>query len=160
MSSTIKPIPDGFHTVTPYLTIKGAAEAIDFYKKAFGATERFRMNGPDGINVGHAELVVGNSIVMLADEFPGCNKSPASLNGTCVAFVVYVENADAAFDRAVRAGARVKLPMENKFYGERAGTVVDPFGHEWTFMTHVEDVSPEELERRAKAEFAKMKQAG
>lgn len=159
MSSSVQPIPKGFHSVTPYLSIKGAAQAIEFYKKAFGAHERFRMMTPDGKSVGHAEIVIGNSIVMLADEFPGCNQSPQRLGGTPVGFVVYVEDADSYFNRAVAEGAKVKFPLENKFYGDRAGSVTDPFGHEWTFMTHVEDVPPEELRRRAEAEFAKMAKA-
>jgi PhnB protein len=156
MNSNVKPIPDGFHSVTPYLTVKGAAQAIDFYKKAFGATERFRMAAPDGKSVGHAEIVIGNSIVMLADEFHGCNQSPQTLNGTSTGLVIYVENADEVFKRAIDAGARTKYPLENKFWGDRAGSVTDPFGHEWTVMTHVEEVPPEEMQKRMKVEFEKM----
>ena len=122
MNMNVKPIPEGFHTITPYLTIKGAADAIEFYKRAFGAKERFRMPGPDGKTVGHAEIVIGNSIVMLADEFPQCNQSPQTLKGTPVGFEVYVEDVDAAFERAVGAGETVKQNLENKFYGERAGS--------------------------------------
>lgn len=152
MNSTIKPIPDGFHSITPYLTVKGGAAAIDFYKRAFGAQERFRLGGADGL-IGHAEIVIGNSIVMLADEIPVCgNQSPQSLNGTPVAMLLYVEDVDAAFKRATDAGAIVKQPLENKFYGERAGSVADPFGHLWTLMTHIEDVSVQEVEKRM-AEF-------
>jgi PhnB protein len=157
MNPNVKPIPDGFHTLTPYLIIKGAAEAIDFYKRAFGATERFRMAGADGKSIGHAEILFGDSIVMLADESPQMSHlSPQSLKGTPVSFLLYVTDVDAAFKRAVEAGASVKQPLENKFYGERAGSVVDPFGHHWTLMTHVEDVTPEEMDKRLKAEYAKM----
>jgi PhnB protein len=151
MNTTVKPIPDGFHSVTPYLTVKGAAQALDFYKRAFGAKERFRMPGPDGKTLGHAEIAIGDSILMLSDEFPGCtNHSPQSLNGTPVLLVLYVKDVDAAFEQAVNAGAKVKQPVENKFYGERAGNVEDPFGHQWMLTTHIEDVSPEELKKRAR----------
>jgi PhnB protein len=157
MNAKVKPIPEGFHTVTPYLSVKGAGQAIEFYKRAFGAQERFRMPGPDGKTIGHAELTMGNSILMLADEMPGCgNHSPASLKGTPVSFMIYVENADAAFKRAVDAGAKIKQPVENKFYGERAGSVVDPFGHQWTLMTHVEDVPPAEMQKRMKEFYVQM----
>ncbi len=156
MNSKVQPIPKGFHSVTPYLTIKGAAQAIDFYKRALGAQERFRMPGPDGKSVGHAEIVIGDSIIMLADEFQGCNRSPQTLSGTPVGLIVYVTDADATFKRAIDAGAKVKYPLENKFWGDRAGSVTDPFGHEWTVMTHVEDVAPEEMQKRMKAELAKM----
>jgi PhnB protein len=156
MNSKVKPIPDGFHTLTPYLTVKGAASAIDFYKRAFGAKERFRMHGPDGKTVGHAEIVIGDSILMLAEENPHFNKSPQTLNGTAVSMLIYVEDVDAAFKRAVEAGAKVLLPLEDKFYGERAGSLTDPFGHMWTLMTHIEDVPPHEMDKRL-AEFnAKM----
>jgi PhnB protein len=152
-----KPIPDGFHTLTPYISVKGATEAIDFYKRAFGARERYRLPGPDGKTVGHAEIVIGDSIVMLADEMPAYgNTSPQTLKGTPVNFALYVENADAAFKRAVDAGARVVRPIADQFYGDRAGCVEDPFGHKWTLMTHKEDLSPEELKQRLDAEYAKM----
>ena len=157
MNTKVKSIPDGFHSITPYLTVKGAAEAIDFYKRAFGAQERFRMLGPDGKTIGHAEIVIGNSIVMLADECPQFgNQSPQSLEGTPVSLLLYVEDVDSAFKRATTAGATVKQPLENKFYGERAGCVMDPFGHHWTLMTHVEDVSPEEMNKRMAQFYAKM----
>ena len=157
MSKTVKPIPEGFHTLTPYVIVKGAAEAIDFYKKAFGAEELFRMPGPDGKTVGHAEIKIGDSIVMLSDECPEFGaRSPQALNGTPVSFMFYVKDADTAFKRAVDAGAKVLQPLENKFYGDRSGTVADPFGHQWTIGTHVEDVAPEELEKRAAEAFAKM----
>lgn len=157
MSTKVKPIPDGYHTLTPYLIIKGAAAAIDFYKKAFGAQEQFRMPGPDGKTIGHANIVIGNSIVMLADEAPQMlAQSPQTLNGTPVTMVLYVEDADAVFNRAVELGATVRQPLENKFYGERAGTVVDPFGHIWTMMTHIEDVTPEMMDQRVKELYKKM----
>jgi PhnB protein len=159
MTTRVKPIPDGFHTVTPYLSVKGAAQAIEFYKRAFGAQERYRLPGPDGKTVGHAEIVVGNSILMMADEMPDCgNHSPQTLNGSPVCFAVYVEDADAAFKRAVDAGATVTRPLADQFYGDRAGTVKDPFGHQWTLMTHKEDVSAEEMKRRLPGEYAKMTQ--
>lgn len=156
MNAKVKPIPDGFHTLTPYLTVKGAAQAIDFYKRAFGARERFRMPGPDGKTLGHAEVTIGDSILMLADEFPGCGQSPQALHGTPVSLLLYVSDVDAAFQRAVAAGATVKQPVENKFYGERAGCLVDPFGHIWTLMTHIEDVPPQEMKKRMDEFTAKM----
>jgi PhnB protein len=159
MSTKAKPIPDGFHTLTPYLAVKGAAKAIEFYKRAFGATERCRMAGADGTSICHAEIVIGNSIVMLSDECEGVgHRSPESLKGTPVNFALYVEDADAAFKRAVEAGARVTRPLADQFYGDRAGCLEDPFGHRWTVMTHKEDVPPEEMKRRMAAECAKMTQ--
>jgi len=156
MNAKVKPIPDGFHTLTPYLTVKGAAQAIDFYKRAFGAKERFRMTGPDGKSIGHAEITIGDSILMLADEMPGFSQSPQELQGTSVSLLLYVKDVDAAFQRAVQAGATVKQPVENKFYGERAGCLADPFGHLWTLMTHIEDVPPPEMKKRMDAFRAKM----
>jgi PhnB protein len=157
MSAKIKPIPDGYHTLTPYLIIKGAAVAIEFYKKAFGAQEQFRMPGPDGKTIGHANIVIGDSIVMLADEAPQMIAfSPSTLKGTPVTMVLYVEDADTVFKRAVDAGATVRQPLEDKFYGDRAGTIVDPFGHIWTIMTHVEDVTPEMMDQRVKELYQKM----
>jgi len=156
MSAKIQPIPDGYHSLTPYLIIKGAAAAIEFYKKAFGAKDHFLMNGPGG-TVAHASLTIGNSIMMLADEAPQMLAvSPSTLKGTPVTMVLYVEDADIVFKRAVDAGATVRQPIENKFYGERAGTVVDPFGHIWTIMTHVEDVTPEMMDQRMKEMMKKM----
>ncbi|MDB6041168.1 MAG: glyoxalase [Verrucomicrobiales bacterium] len=157
MKAAVKPIPDGFHSITPYLTVKDGARALEFYKRAFGATERFRMNGLDGKSIGHAEIVIGNSIVMLADESPlAGNKSPETLSGTPVSLLIYVENVDSAFERAVDSGATVVFPVENKFYGERAGCLKDPFGHMWTLMTHIEDLTSEELNRRMLEFGAKM----
>jgi PhnB protein len=160
MNAKVKPIPDGFHSITPYLTVKGAAEAIDFYKRAFGAKERFRMRGPEDSTVGHAELTIGDSILMLSDEFPHCNNSsPETLGGSPVLMLLYVEDVDRAFKRAVEAGATVAEPVEDKFYGERAGTLTDPYGHRWTLMTHIEDVPKAELERRMAEACAKMSTA-
>src|SRR3954464_1679079 len=157
MSTKVNPIPEGFHSVTPYLSISGAADAIEFYKKAFNAQERFRMPGRDGKTIGHAEIVIGNSIIMMADEFPGCNVSPKTLNGSPVGFALYVEDADAMFHQAVAAGATVHEALTDKFYGDRSGTVIDPFGYKWSLMTHQEDVSPEEIDRRFKAFSAQQK---
>jgi PhnB protein len=152
-----KPIPDGYHTLTPYLAVRGAAEAIEFYKHAFGARERLRMPGPDGKSIGHAEIVIGDSIIMLSDEVPQFgNRSPQTLNGTPVTFALYVEDADASYKRAVDAGAKVLRPIADQFYGDRAGTVIDPYGYQWSLMTHKEDVAPEELNKRLKELYAKM----
>jgi PhnB protein len=145
----IKPIPDGYHSVTPYLIVSGAAKAIDFYKKAFGAVELLRMPGPDG-RIGHAELRIGDSVLMLADERPEMGyRSPQSLGGTAVSLMVYVERVDEVFKRAVAGGAKELQSVKDQFYGDRSGSLQDPFGHTWTVATHVEDVSPEELRRRA-----------
>jgi PhnB protein len=153
VSEQVKPIPDGYPVLTPYLIVRGAASAIDFYQRVFGAQERLRMAGPDG-KVGHAELEFGSSLLMLADENEGMGYvSPQSLNGTPVWLTLYVEDVDAVFARAVAAGASVREPLEDKFYGDRAASVADPFGHVWSLMTHVEDVSPDEMQRRA-ATFA------
>ncbi len=153
----VKAIPDGYHTVTPYLIIKGAAEAIDFYRRAFGATELFRMESPDR-KIGHAEIKVGDSIIMLADEFPDMGYSgPQTLGGSAVSILLYVADVDARFNQAVAAGAKVQRPVKDQFYGDRAGTLVDPFGHVWTIATHKEDLTLEEVQKRA-AEF--MKQQG
>jgi PhnB protein len=147
----VKPIPDGYHSVTPYLIVKGATRAIDFYKNVFGASERMRMDGPNG-TIGHAEIEVGDSVVMLADEFPDMGfRSPQSVGGTAVTLVLYVEDVDSSFSRAVAAGAKPLRPVADQFYGDRSGTFEDPFGHVWTISTHKEDVPPEELRRRAEA---------
>ena len=144
-----KPIPDGYHSVTPYLCVKGAAQAIEFYKKAFLATERMRIAQPDG-RVGHAELQVGDLVIMLSDEFPEIGaRSPQSLGGSPVSIHLYVEDADAIFSQAVAAGAKIKRPIADQFYGDRLGGVEDPFGHNWWISTHKEDLSPQEIERRA-----------
>jgi len=145
----VKPIPDGYHTATPYLIIKDAGRALDFYKKALGAEELFRMAGPGG-KIGHAEIKIGNSILMLADEHPEMGyKGPQSYGGTPISIMLYVEDVDAQFQKAVAAGAKVKRPLKDQFYGDRSGTIADPFGHEWTIATHKEDLPMEEIERRA-----------
>ncbi len=157
MDTKVKPIPEGYHTVTPMLTVRNAAELIEFYKKAFAAEERYRMSTPDGKGVLHAELKIGDSTFMLADEMPGqeCG-SPLSFKGTPVGFYVYVEDVDASFKRAVGAGAEVKSPLENMFWGDRTGGVIDPSGYVWTFATHVEELAPEEIEKRSREFFAKV----
>jgi PhnB protein len=153
----VKAIPDGYHAVTPYLIVQGAAAALDFYKRALGATEVMRMEGPGG-KVMHAEIKLGDSIVMLADEFPDMGyKSPLALGGSPVGIAVYVEDVDAVFARAIAAGATVQRPVKDQFYGDRSGTLKDPFGHVWTIATHKEDVPPEEMHRRFEAT---MKQQG
>ncbi len=147
---TVKPIPDGYYTLTSYLKVKGAAEAIEYYKKAFGAKEIVRMAAPDG-RLGHAEIRIGDSPLMLADEVPEANiLGPESLGNTTVSLLLYVEDADAVFDRAIAAGGKPLRPMTDQFYGDRSGTLTDPFGHQWTVATHKEDVSPEEMDRRMK----------
>ena len=157
MKTNVKPIPDGFHTLTPYLTIRGAADAIEFYKRAFGARERFRMPGPDGKSIGQAEIVIGDSIIMLADEVPQFgNLSPQALNGTPITFALYVEDADASYKRAVDAGAKIFRPIADQFYGDRAGTVIDPYGYQWSLMTRKEELTAEELNKRLEALYAKM----
>ncbi|MEU5920664.1 VOC family protein [Streptomyces sp. NPDC047141] len=146
---TVAPIPEGYPRVTPYLCVDGAAAAIDFYVAVFGATERMRMPAPDG-TIGHAELELGNSLIMLADEFPGMNfRSPKAVGGTPVTLHVYVEDVDAVFADALARGARELSPVKNEFYGDRTGQFEDPFGHRWNLSTHVEDMTPEEMERRA-----------
>jgi uncharacterized glyoxalase superfamily protein PhnB len=141
-------IPPGFHTLTPHLTLSNASEAIEFYKKAFGAEEIRRMPAPDGKRIFHAMVKIGDSFLMLADEFPeaGCGSNSAKeLSGTPVTFHLYVENVDAAFERAVNAGAKVAMPLENMVWGDRYGRVTDPFGNEWSLATHIKDVTPEEM---------------
>ena len=145
----VKPIPDGYPQVTPYLCVDGAKAAIEFYSKVLGATERMHMPGPDG-KIGHAELELGESLIMLADEFPEMGvRGPKSVGGTPVMIMIYVEDADAVFDAAVAAGATSLRPVENQFYGDRIGQFEDPFGHRWSVATHVEDVPPDEMEKRA-----------
>jgi PhnB protein len=149
-----QPIPQGSHTVTPHLVVKGAARAIDFYAAAFGAVEHHRMPGPDGL-LGHAQLQIGDSLIFLADEFPG-SPSPRKLKGSPVTIHLYVEDVDAVFARALRAGAKVKMPLMDMFWGDRYGQVVDPFGHAWSIATHKEDVSPEEMAKRGAKAMAEM----
>jgi PhnB protein len=144
----VKPIPDGYHSVTPYLFIKGAADAIDYYKNVFGAKERMRMPGPNG-RVMHAELQIGDSVVMLADENLEIGaKSPKTLGGTSSSLHIYFENVDNIAEKAVSSGAKLVRPVKDEFYGDRTGTIVDPFGHMWSIATHIEDVSPEEMKKR------------
>lgn len=151
MTSKAKPIPEGYHSATPYLIIKGAADAIEFYKKAFGATELMRVSGPGG-KIGHAEIKIGDSVIMLADEAPEMNaRSPQSFGGSPISILLYVEDVDAVFNRAVAAGAKVERPVTDQFYGDRIGGLTDPFGHAWYISTHREDVSPEEMKKRAAA---------
>ena len=145
---TVKTTPAGYHSVTPYLCIRGAAKALEFYARAFGAKEKFRL--PMGERIGHAEIVIGDSHVMLADEMDD-HKSPQSYGGTPVSLMIYTEDVDAMFKRAIAAGATQKRPVENQFYGDRTGVLVDPFGHVWSIATHVEDVSEEEIGRRMAA---------
>ncbi|MFQ5411051.1 MAG: VOC family protein [Phycisphaerae bacterium] len=157
MSSKANAIPEGFRTVTPHMTVKDAAAAIEFYKKAFGAEELFRMPGPGGKGVMHAEIKIGDSVIMLNDEFPGCGPmAPTSLKGTSVTVHLYVEDADKVFNRAVDAGATPAMPVTDMFWGDRYGGVTDPFGHRWSVATHTEDVSPEECAQRAETFFATM----
>lgn len=151
MAGKVKPIPDKYHSITPYLIIKGAAAAIDFYKQAFGAVELFRMPQPDG-RIGHAELKIGDSVIMLADEYPEMQiVGPKTLGNSSVGILLYVDDADAVFGKALSLGASVNKPLTDQFYGDRSGTVVDPFGHKWTIATHKEDVSEEEMQRRLAA---------
>lgn len=145
---SVKPIPDGYHTATSYIIVKGAAAALDFYQKAFNAEEIMRFEGPGG-SIGHAEIKIGDSPIMLADENPQWGAiSPTTLGGTPAGICLYVRDCDAVFNRAVAAGAKVERPLQDQFYGDRSGTVIDPFGHKWTIATHVEDVTPEEMKRR------------
>jgi PhnB protein len=151
MSPSVKPIPDGYPRVSAYLIIDGASDAIDFYKDVLGASERMRMGDPSG-KVGHAELAIGDSVIMLADEYPEMDAvGPKTVGGTPVTMSVYVEDVDATFDRAVKAGAKALRPVENQFYGDRSGQFLDPFGHRWTVASHIEDVPPDEMAKRAEA---------
>jgi PhnB protein len=146
----VKPIPEGYNSITPYLIIKGASAAIDFYKKVFGATEIMRMPGPDG-KVMHAELRIGNSVIMLADEQQSNYRSPQTFGGSPVSLMLYVPDVDKTFQQAVANGATESRPVKDQFYGDRSGNLVDPFGHIWTIATHVEDVSEQEMQRRMAA---------
>ncbi|MDQ3686080.1 MAG: VOC family protein [Acidobacteriota bacterium] len=151
MTSNVKPIPDGYHTITPYICVNDAANAIEFYKKAFGATELMRLADPSG-RIGHAEIKIGDSHLMLADEFPEMNfRSPQTLGGSPVTIYLYVEDVDAIANQAVAAGAKLVKEVKDQFYGDRSGTVEDPFGHVWYIATHKEDVSLEEINKHAAA---------
>jgi PhnB protein len=148
---SVKPIPDGYHSVTPYLIVRGGADAIEFYQKAFGAVELFRFPAPGG-KIGHAEIKIGDSPIMLADEYPDMGyNGPQTLSGSPVSIMIYVDDVDATFNRAIESGGTVKEAVQDKFYGDRMGTLIDPFGHIWHVATHKEDVSVEEMQRRAKA---------
>jgi len=150
-----KAIPDGYHTATPYLIVNGAAQALEFYKKAFGATEMMRFPGPGG-KIMHAEIKIGDSPIMLADEAPEMGaRSPKTIGGTPVSLLLYVEDVDAWASKAVAAGAKVQRPVQDQFYGDRTGTFEDPFGHVWSIATHKEDVSLEEMKKRAASAFQK-----
>jgi PhnB protein len=151
LMSQVQKVPAGYHAVTPYLVVQGAAQAIAFYQQAFGAREKMRMTGPDG-KLGHAELQLGDSIVMLADEYPDWGAlGPSSIGGTPVSLLLYVEDVDAVFARSLAAGAKELRPVKDQFYGDRSGLLEDPFGHRWSIASHIEDVSPEEIERRFRA---------
>jgi PhnB protein len=148
--ASVKPIPDGYHSVTPYLIVAAAADAIEYYKKAFGATELFRMDHEG--KVGHAELKIGDSPIMLADEYPQMGyRSPKALGGTPLSIMIYVEDVDTVYKRAIDSGGTEVKPLQDQFYGDRSGTLTDPFGHVWTVATHKEDVSMEEMNRRMAA---------
>jgi PhnB protein len=146
--NTVKPIPDHYSTATPYLTVKDADKAIEFYQQAFGATESMRLVDPSG-TIGHAEIIIGNSPIMLSDEFPEMGiHSPQTLGGSPMSIHLYVEDVDATFNQAIAAGAKEVMAIEDQFYGDRTGKIIDPFGHTWAIATHQEDVSPEELQQR------------
>ena len=150
----VKPIPDGYHSITPYLVISGAADALEYYKKAFGATELFRMEHEG--KIGHAEMKIGDSPFMLADEHPQIGqKGPKTLGGSAVGLMIYVDDCDAIYRQAIEAGATEVRPLQDQFYGDRSGTLTDPFGHVWTVATHKEDVAPEEMEKRMAAAHAR-----
>jgi PhnB protein len=153
---SVKPIPEGYHSITPYLTVRDASRAIEFYKQAFGATERGVMKGPDG-KVMHAELMIGDSIIMLGDEYPHFGSlSPQAIGGSASGLHIYVENVDSAFDRAVKAGAAVEMPVSDMFWGDRYGKLKDPFGHKWSIATHKADLSADEMKRGMDDAMAKM----
>lgn len=148
MQTEVKPIPEGYHSITPYLIVKDASKAIDFYKRAFDARELFRMDAPGG-KVGHCELQIGDSRIMMADEFPEIGSTAPTEGGRAFSLMIYVDNADEFFDRAIDNGARILKPLKDQFYGDRMGTLQDPFGHNWHVATHIEDVPEEEMQKRA-----------
>jgi len=153
----IKAIPEGYQSLTPMFIFKDAGKAIDFYKRAFGAEERFVMPGPDGKGVMHAEVRIGTSIIMMGEENPDCpSKSAETTGGSPVSFYIYLENVDEAFKRAVEAGSKIQMPVEDMFWGDRMGTVLDPFGYSWSLASHTKDLTPEEIQKGAQAMFAKM----
>jgi PhnB protein len=149
MTKQVKPVPEGYHSVTPYLVVHDAARALDFYQRVFGAKEVMRMNNPQG-RVGHAEIKIGDSLIMLAEETPNSGvRSPQSLNGSTVSIFVYFEDVDSVFNKALAAGAKEVQRLADMFWGDRYGRLTDPFGHSWSLATHIEDVTPEEMGRRA-----------
>jgi PhnB protein len=151
-----QPVPEGYHTITPYLAVENATEAIDFYQRAFGAQERVRMDGPQG-SIMHAELQIGDSMIMLSDPFPQAStKTPKELGGTTISIFAYVEDIDSVYKQAIDAGASSLMEPDDMFWGDRFGSVQDPFGHSWTIATHVEDVSPEEIEKRSEEFMSQM----
>ncbi|SPF42243.1 conserved hypothetical protein [Candidatus Sulfotelmatobacter kueseliae] len=153
---SVKPIPDGYHSVTPFLTVRDAARAVEFYKQAFGAIEKGVMKDADG-KVLHAELIIGNSIIMLSDEFPKYGAlSPQSIGGTPMGLHIYVDGVDAAFERAVKAGAHVEMPVMDQFWGDRYGKLKDPFGHSWSIATHTKDLSMDQMKHDMDEAMAKM----
>lgn len=155
MPTPVKPIPDGYHAVTPYLTIRGASAAIDFYKKAFGAEEKVRMPGPDGNSVMHGEIAIGGSMIMLSDEFPERGvMSPTHYGGPTSSLMLYVPDADAVFRQAVAAGATALMPVTDMFWGDRMGQVLDPFGHKWSIATHTLDLTADEMQKAMEAAMA------
>lgn len=155
MSGSVKPIPDGYHTATPYLIVQGAAQALDYYKRAFGAIETMRLPGPSEGTVGHAEIRIGDSMLMIADEFPEMGaRGPMALGGSPISIVLYVEDVDAVFRQAIAAGGTEVRAVKDQFYGDRSGAVTDPFGHTWYISTHKEDLSIEEIRKRAAAAAA------
>jgi len=159
MAITSKPVPEGYHTITPSLVVRGAADAIEFYKKALGAEELMRMPSPDG-KISHAELKIGDSIVFVSDEFPnmGVSKSPQTLGGCTGTLHLYVPDVDASFQQAIDAGGKVSMAVADMFWGDRFGSFTDPFGHHWGILTHKEDLSAEDMEKRAQDFYASMAQ--
>ena len=156
-TKAVKPIPDGYHSVTPYIVCKGAAKAIDWYRNVFGAEELMRMEGAPG-TIAHAEIKIADSVVMMADEHPDMGaRSPEAFGGTPVGFMIYLKDCDAVFKKAVDAGAKADRPLADQFYGDRSGSVIDPFGHKWTIATHIEDIPPEEMGKRHDEWMAKQK---
>jgi uncharacterized glyoxalase superfamily protein PhnB len=161
MAGKVRRVPEGYHTVTPHLVVRGAAQAIEFYKKAFGAKELRRSPGPDGKSIMHAEMQIGDSRVFLNDEFPAMGAlSPQGLNGTPVTIHLYVEDADTLYSQAVKAGAQATMPLADQFWGDRYGMVTDPFGHHWSIASHIKDLTPEQMQKAAAAAFASMGKQG
>jgi PhnB protein len=158
MSTSVRPVPEGYHSITPYITCKNAGRAMDFYKKAFGATEINRMPGPDG-RIMHAELRIGDSLIFISDEFPGMSVAPSGDGLSPYSLFLYTDNVDDIFNRAVREGCRADMPLADMFWGDRYGKVTDPFGHHWGLAQHIEDVAPAEMQRRSAEWTASMAKA-